>query len=57
MKHFMIYYNDGVYAETVTFVNRSRKFIKRYLTTRIKQYNINPNKKYHINFKNIKRSL
>ncbi len=55
MKHFMIYYNDGAYAETVTFVNKSRKFIKKCLAERIREYNLNPNKLYHINFKNIQR--
>lgn len=55
MKHFKIYYNDGVYAETITFTNKSRKFIKKYLAARIKQYNTNPNKLYHICFKNIKK--
>jgi hypothetical protein len=56
MKHFKIYYNDGVYAETITFVNKSRKFISNYLASRIKEYNTNCNKLYHIGFKNIKRA-
>ena len=56
MKHFNIYYNDGVYAGTISFINKSRKFIKSYLSKVIKkEFNKNPNKAYHINFKNIKR--
>jgi hypothetical protein len=55
MKHFKIYYNDGVYAETITFVNKSRRFISKYLANKIKEYNANCNKLYHIGFKNIQR--
>lgn len=55
MKRFKIYYNDGAYAETITFINRSRKFIKHYLQKEIKNFNLNPNKLYHISFKNIQK--
>ena len=57
MKHFNIYYNDGAYAGTISFLNKSRKFIKAYLSKVIREdFNTNSNKAYHINFKNIKRS-
>ena len=57
MKHFNIYYNDGAYAGTISFLNKSRKFIKAYLSKVIREdFNTNCNKAYHINFKNIKRS-
>lgn len=55
MKQFNFYYNDGVYAQTITFKNKSRKFIKKYLANEIKEFNKNCNKLYHIGFKNIKR--
>lgn len=55
MKHFKIYYNDGVYAETITFINKSKKFINKCLADTIKEYNTNCNKLYHISFKNIQR--
>lgn len=54
-KSFKIYYNDGVFAEAVTFTNKSRRFINKFLLNEIKEFNENINKQYHINFKNIIR--
>lgn len=53
MKHYKIFYNDGAYAETITFIDKSETFINKYLLNRIKEYNKNPNKDYHINYSNI----
>lgn len=54
MKHFKIFYNDSVYAETISFDNKDNNFINQYLQNRIKEYNQNTNKLYHIGFDNIK---
>lgn len=54
MKHYQIFYNDGVYAETITFVDKTNEFIEKYLTKRIFKYNQNINNKYHITRNNIK---
>jgi hypothetical protein len=55
IKTFKIYYNDGAYYGKIEFTNKSRQFIKKALTDEIKDNNKNPNKLYHIGFKNIKR--
>ena len=55
IKKYIINYNDGVYYGTITFFNKSRKFIKRELAAEIKDNNQGLNKLYHIGFKNIKR--
>lgn len=55
IKTFNIFYNDGAYYGTIQFTNKSRKFIKKELSAEIKDNNKNPNKLYHIGFKNIKR--
>lgn len=54
MKQYNIYYNDGVFAETICFKRKSKRFIRLYFTNIINEYNKNPNESYHITFDNIK---
>lgn len=57
MKHYKVYYNDGVYAETFSFINNvTDKQKAAYIQKIIKQYNQNPNPDYHITPKNIKEA-
>ena len=54
-KIYNINYNDGVYYGTIKFYNKTKKQIKKYLLSEIKDNNKTSNKNYCINFKNIKR--
>lgn len=54
MRTFEIKYNDGVYAETITFNNNhDNAFIENYLKEEIKEFNSNLNKDHHITRNNI----
>lgn len=53
-KHFKIYYNDRVYAETITFIDKDPATIEAYLNKRVTEYNTNPNPLYHITRANIR---
>jgi len=55
IKEYNIHYNDGAFYGNVVFINKTKKFIQKYLLNEIKENNRNINKNYHINFKNIKR--
>jgi hypothetical protein len=54
MRHFKIYYNDGVYAETISFDSKTNEFIEECLADSIAEYNQNINSRYHITRDNIK---
>lgn len=53
MRHFKIYYKDGVYAETITYMYKTDDFIEENLKGVIDGYNKNPNSFYHISRENI----
>lgn len=53
MRSFKIYYNDDVYAETITYIDKSDDFIESNLTSVIEGYNKNPNSLYRISRNNI----
>ena len=53
MRHFKIYYKDGVYAETITYMDKTDDFIEENLKGVIDGYNKNPNSLYHISRENI----
>ena len=56
MESYKIFYNDGVYAETFTFKKETTEEDKqKYFRKRIEEYNLNPNKLYHIGMSNIIR--
>ena len=53
-RYFKIFYNDGVFAMDVTFIDKDDNFIKSYLQQVInEEFNDNINSLYHINFSNI----
>jgi hypothetical protein len=54
MEHYNIYYNDGVYAETFSFIpGLDAKQKRAYIEKTIREYNKNPNPAWHITKKNI----
>jgi hypothetical protein len=53
MRHFKIYYKDGVYAETITYMDKTDDFIEENLKGVIDEYNKNPNSLYRISRENI----
>ena len=54
MRKFEIRYNDGVIAGVITFnKNHTDNFIENYFQEEIKEFNLNPNKLYHITRENI----
>ena len=54
-KRYKIYYNDGAFYGSITFINKTNKFIQKFFLNEINSNNKNINKNYHINFKNVKR--
>ena len=54
-KRYKIFYNDGAFYGSITFINKTNKFIQKFFSREIKDNNKNYNKNYNINFKNIKR--
>jgi hypothetical protein len=52
-KTYIIKYNDGVFAESITFTDKNEDYIKNYLTKEIEEFNKNINRDYHITWENI----
>lgn len=55
MKVYEIFYNDGIFAESIEFDEScTEEFINDYLQKTVEKYNENDNEDYHITMENIK---